>query len=162
MRHGSVALGGILAGAATLLAVVGALGERGIAVVHHCVAGGGSFAWWGTRLAMVRHSDVCPEGTLALGGAPDDVAGVIAAVTVPLLLLHAGLGLGGLGVGRHLGRCFRQVARLVRPVVSARPMLPVLPIRREAPRYEVIGLPPVRSLLLASAQVRRGPPLAVA
>lgn len=162
MRHGSLVLGGILAGATTLLAVVGALGERGIALVHHCVAGGGSFAWWGTRLAMVRHSDVCPEGTLALGGAPDDVAGVIAAVTVPLLVLHAVLGLGGLGVGHHLARCFRQLARLVRPLGSPRAAAPLLAVRREAPQHDVVGLPVVRSLLLASAQVRRGPPLATA
>lgn len=160
MRYGSLALGTVLAGAVALLAGLGALGERGIALVHHCVAGTGSFAWWGTRLAMVRHSETCPEGTLALGGAPDDVAGVIAAVALPVVVLHGLAGLGGLGAWRYLARCFRQLARLVRPRLALRRSRALVAVRREPGWRDAVGLPAVRTLLLACAQVRRGPPLA--
>lgn len=162
MRRGSLVLGGGLAGAMTLLAALGALGERGIALVHHCVAGTGTFAWWGTRLAMVRHSDTCPEGSLALGGAPDDVAGVIAAVALPVVVLHALVGLGGLGAWRYLARCFRQLALLVRPRLAVRPARVLVAVRREPRWRDAVGLPVGRSLLLACAQVRRGPPLGAA
>lgn len=162
MRYGSLVLGAVLAGAVALLAGLGALGERGIALVHHCVAGTGSFAWWGTRLAMVRHSDSCPEGTLALGGAPDDVAGVIAAVALPVVVLHGLAALGGLGAGRYLARCFRQLALLVRPRLPGRPPRGLVAVRREPRWRAAVGLPAVRTLLLASAQGRRGPPLVAA
>lgn len=162
VRHGSLVLGAVVAGAVTLLAGLGALGERGIALVHHCVAGTGSFAWWGTRLAMVRHSDTCPEGTLALGGAPDDVAGVIAAVALPVVVLHGLAGLGALGVWRHLARCFRQLARLVRPTLTLRPARALVAVRPEPRWRDAVGLPVVRTLLLAGAQGRRGPPLVAA
>lgn len=144
--------------------VVTQLEQRGFALLHQCVPDGGALSWLGMHLAVVRTSVECPAGTLALGGQPDGVAAVVAAITLPVLLLHFGGGFAGMGLVAHLrkslARCV-HLGRRLRFAVLTVVGLPVAPdVSPALPRTEVARMP--RRLALALVPVRRGPPLVCA
>lgn len=145
--------------------VVTHLEQRGFALAHQCLPDGGSFAWLGMHLAVVRTSADCPAGTVALGGRPDDVAAVIAAIALPVLVWHLLGGFAGVGLAAYLSRAFARWAGLVRSLWSL--------IRGVAERQVVLiggrqrlisrgGQSVPRHLALALAPVRRGPPVVLA
>lgn len=141
-------------------ALVTALEQRGFALLHQCVPDG-AVSGLGLHLAVVRTSADCPAGTLALGGKPDDVAAVVAAITLPVLLLHIGGGFAGFSVLAHLQRSMVRCARLARVLrFSALTAvgLPVVPDLRQPaiPDRDAAVMPPRIALVLAP--VRRGPP----
>lgn len=137
---------------------VAVLGEAGLSIVSACLPGVGSGAWWATHLAMVRADGACPEGTLLLGGAPVDVAVVVATVAVPALLAHLGLAVvscGLLAAVRTSLRTLRTVvARVLHLPSAARTAAPL----GRAPRVPGAAPPRPRPRLGGHVPVRRGPP----
>ena len=143
------------------LHVVVAASEAGITVLSRCVTGSGPGAWWATHLAMVRVDAACPEGTLALGGAPDDVAVVLASVTLPVLLVQ----LLVLAVAGRLLAVVRTTLRAVRAVLRPRPVRAAVTV--DVPRARVRLVPRAvvhrpRVRVGGPVPVRRGPPLVAA
>ncbi len=141
-------------------AAISLLEHRGFALLHQCVPDAGAFGWMGVHLAVVRTSNECPAGTLALGGEPDGVAAVLAAVTLPVLLLHLGGGFAGLGLfsalRRVMTRC-SQLGRLLRFATLTTASLPVAPKLQPSQLDSHLAALP-RRLALILAPVRRGPP----
>lgn len=145
--------------------VVTHLEQRGFALAHQCLPDGGSFAWLGMHLAVVRTSPDCPAGTVALGGRPDDVAAVIAAIALPVLVSHLLGGFAGVGLAAYLSRAFERCVGLMRALWSLVRGTADRPILLIGERRSVIirrGQPMPRRLALALAPVRRGPPVVLA
>lgn len=145
-------------------AVVTHLEQRGFALAHQCLPDGGSFAWLGMHLAVVRTSPSCPAGTVALGGRPDDVAAVIAAIALPVLVSHLFGGFVGMGLAAYLSRVFARCAGLVRSLwvlVRSAADLPAISFEVRKSVLSRGGRPMPRRLALALAPVRRGPPVAL-
>lgn len=138
------------------------LGEHGVSLVSRCVTTAGAPAWWATHLAMVRVDAACPEGSLALGGAPGDVAVVLATIALPALLVQAVMLVvvgGVLAAVRTSWRCARAVvgATILLPV----PTPGVTPVGRVRP----VPRPFVRRVRVrvgGPVPVRRGPPACAA
>lgn len=156
---------GLILFARVLGALVTSLEQRGFALLHQCVPDGGAASWLGVHLAVVRTSPDCPTGSLALGGQPDGVAAVIAAVTLPVLLLHLGGGFAGFSILAHLQgsmvRCVRLVRRLRFSALVA-VVLPGFPDVQQPAVLERSDAVMPRRIALVLAPVRRGPPAACA
>ena len=144
------------------LHVAVAASEAGITLLSRCVTGAGAAGWWATHLAMVRVDATCPEGTLALGGAPGDVAVVLATVTVPALLAQ----LVSLVVAGGLLAALRTTLRTVRAVVGRRPVArATVPALAPLGRVRLAPRPTARRARVrvgGPVPVRRGPPVPAA
>lgn len=154
--RGGVLLGtaAVMAGAAFVLAVR-TLGW-GQVVLHQCVPGDGPLGVLGLRLALMRTSAACGDGSLAVipGG------GVVASVALSTLLLHAVLIGGGLGLTGLLSRAWRAARSAVLAVCPAL-LLHVRAVRipnRPSPVVEGAPAPSARPELFRG-HPRRGPPL---
>lgn len=138
------------------------LGEAGVSVVSRCVSGTGTTAWWATHLAMIRADATCPEGTLALGGAPADVAVVVATVALPALLAQAVLLVVAGGLVTTLRTTLRSVRVLAGRRLVLRATVPTIVPRgrvRLAPRPHIRR---ARVRVGGPVPVRRGPPVPAA
>ena len=139
-----------------------ALGDAGISVVSRCVNGTGAPAWWATHLAMVRADAACADGTLALGGAPGDVAVVLATIAVPVLLAQMLL----LVVAGGLLAALRTTLRTVHAVVGSRLVHPAtVPVVTPLGRVRLAPRPLLRRARVrvgGPVPVRRGPPVPAA
>ncbi|MGP7960156.1 hypothetical protein ACTVCO_05000 [Sanguibacter sp. A247] len=157
---GVLACGFLLLQACLHLAVT--LGEHGVSIVSRCVTTAGAPVWWATHLAMVRVDAACPEGSLALGGAPADVAVVLATIALPALLAQA---LVLVAVGGVLA-ALRASWHCARAVLGAPMALPVAtPSAPPVARVRTIPRPFVRRVLVrvgGPVPVRRGPPACAA
>ncbi|MDD9206737.1 hypothetical protein PU560_09700 [Georgenia sp. 10Sc9-8] len=127
----------------------------GLAAVHRCVPVSAGWTDLSLRLALVRPDAGCPEGTLALGGRPEQVLTVAVGVTTPALLLHVLPLLGAAG--------FAGVVRAVAANLARR-LLPALPgtgARLPAAYRPVVQRSPLRNRGMHLRQVKlcRGPPL---
>lgn len=152
---GAVALAATVVG--VLAALPGLLVRHGSVVLHQCVPAEGTAGWLGLRLALLRAEPDCPSGTLAVGGEPRQVLGVVVMVALPLLAAHLVAAAVGIGLAARLHRVVRSAAALLAGVVRRLPGLPGLVVRRlrpavaaavaRAPRGEPVLGPP-----------RRGPP----
>lgn len=139
-----------------------ALGEAGISLVSRCVSPTGPSAWWSTHLAMVRADASCADGTLALGGAPGDVAVVLATIALPALVAQTVV----LAVAGGLLAALRATLRTVRVVVGRRLLRPAT-VAAVVPRgrVRVAPRPHVRRARVrvgGPVPVRRGPPVPAA
>lgn len=126
-RHGL-----FLAVAALLPALAAVL--SGTVHVARCVSVPGGIAHVGLNLALLRPAAECPTTGVALGGEGEQVLTAVVLLTVPMLLLHAGVLAGSWGVGAVVRRSLARLARLTpwrrqpdpRPVVvPARPGIAV-------------------------------------
>jgi hypothetical protein len=127
-----------------------------------CVEAPGALGWLGTRLALVHADPSCAAGTLLPGGTPGQVLTVLACVTVPVLLAHAGLGLAALPLVRWVVRRVREAGAVIvqrRYRVLTVPTVPV-------PRRRVIPRPPVLPAVISDPALAvpglRAPPVAAA
>lgn len=154
--RGGVVLGAaaVMAGAAFFLAVR-ALGW-GQVVLHQCVPGDGPLGVLGLRLALLRTSAVCGDGSLAVGPG----GGVVASIALGTLLLHVTLLGGGLGLTGLLARAWRSARSAV---LAALPAL-LLHVRAVLvpgrPSLVVEGVPAsLARPAIFRGHPRRGPPL---
>ncbi len=151
--------------AAAVLAVAVALGAVAVSrtqfALHACLPGEGPIGWLGLRLALLRGSVDCPEGTLALGGSASRSALVVVSVALPTLLVH----LLAAVCGASLSALLARAASGIRAVIGAAwhglpgtPRAPGVRVRR------VIGA--VRAGVLRRAgdlaHPDRGPPVPLA
>ncbi|WP_029290734.1 hypothetical protein [Cellulomonas sp. HZM] len=143
----AVVLTGALAlGSAALTLAAGRL------ALHGCFdAGPGAGA--ALRLALLRRSADCPDGSFAAGG----TVFVLLSVALPVLVAHALLALGGAGLASFAARAARAVHRVVSAALGRRADEPsVLLVGRAAP---VVARPaPARTLAVTHGTYRRGPP----
>lgn len=135
----------------------GALASRTQLALHACLPGEGPVGWLGLRLALLRASVDCPEGTLALGGSTSRSALVVVSVAVPTLLAHVLAAACGLSLSALLARA----ASGVRGVLGA--AWRVLPAEPRATWWRAVGLVPARTVVVLrragdAAHPDRGPP----
>lgn len=150
----------LLAAWLALLGGVVTLAAQAPVLVHRCLPTDGLTGAAGVRLALLRPDVDCPAGTLALGGEPGHVMGLLVLVTVPVVVTHAVTALAAACVLAGAGLLLQAVAALGRVVL---PRLPgparVLVHRPRAVLADVVrrAVRPV----LDVAVPRRGPPLLV-
>jgi len=147
--------------AAAVLALAGGLGGelvgRSQLMLHACLTGGGLLAWLGLRLALVRTSVDCPEGTLVLAGSTARGALVVASIAAPTLLVHLLAAACGVSLSALLTRAASGIRAVLRAVLRVFPDVPRASWERAA---LVVG----RDLARAPTRVRatrypnRGPP----
>ena len=151
--------------AAAVLSIVVGLGavvvSRTQIALHACLPGEGPVGWLGLRLALLRGSIDCPEGTLALGGSASRSALVVFSVTLPTVLVHLLAAVCGAGLSALLARAASGVRGMVGSawrVLPGAPRAPGVRVRR------VIGC--VRAGVLRRAgdmaHPDRGPPVLLA
>lgn len=147
--------------AASALVPLLALGllAQGRVMLHDCFGAAGALGPLGLRLAVLRDAAQCPDGTYGLGPVPAGAV-VLFSVALPVLLLHAVLAAGGVGLwalvlravrgaGAVLGRVLGVVGLRLRPVLlgPVRPTVSVVPVTVPA------------GWLRAAGTSRRGPPV---
>src|SRR5664279_6559879 len=108
--------GVVVLGAALLTGLVVTLAARWLGwaqvVLHECVPGDGPLGVLGVRVAILRSSAQCADGTFAIGpGGPVIASVALGTVLVGLLLVGGGVGLAGLGT--RAARAARAVAMSV-------------------------------------------------
>lgn len=149
-----------LVAAGTLASVVGlgaALAGPAQFALHSCLPGEGPVGWLGLRLALMRSSPDCPEGTLAVGGSAANSALVVFSVAMPTLLVHLLAAVCGVSLSALLARAASGIRRVLR---SAWRVLPEVP---RAPWVAAVGiagreLDAVRRRIGDVAHPDRGPP----
>ncbi|WP_454085633.1 hypothetical protein [Georgenia sp. Marseille-Q6866] len=102
---------GLLMAVAALLPALAAL-LSGTVHVTRCVSVPGGIAHVGLNLALLRPAAECPTTGVALGGESEQVLTAVVLLTVPMLLLHAGVLAGSWGVGAVVRRSLARLARL--------------------------------------------------
>ncbi|MBC7289879.1 MAG: hypothetical protein H5T83_00910 [Actinotalea sp.] len=141
-----------------LVAGVAALVAHAPVLVQRCLAADGLTGTVGVRLALLRPDADCPSGTLALGGEPGQVMGVLVLVAVPVVLAHVLTALAAACVLAGAGVLVRAVGALVGAVVPTLPGVPRLVVDRLRAVVADVAAPVVRAVRDASV-LRRGPPL---
>lgn len=96
---------------AALLPALAAL-LSGTVHVARCVSVPGGIAHVGLNLALLRPAAECPTTGVALGGEGEQVLTAVVLLTVPMLLLHAGVLAGSWGAGAVVRRSLARLARL--------------------------------------------------
>lgn len=148
-----------LAALGVLLAVAAvAVAAEGRVLLHQCLTADGPLGALGVRLAVLRSTVECPEGTLGLGTASQGAV-LLLSVALPVVGAHLLLAAGGLG----LGVVVRRGAAVVRALVASRlvplvavPAPALVPVRRAA-LVPAVG-PPLVGRALDPARPHRGPP----
>ena len=162
-------LGGWTARTATTLAVLlgsipvlGLLASHGRLVLHECLDADGYLAPLGVRLALLGGSADCPDGTVAMTPVARTGVMLVLGLAVPVILGHLLLALGGVGLTAVLARVAATTGLVLRAVLDRAPRAPHAVQAR--PRLVVVGphLPDLLRRALASAHLRRGPPLLTA
>jgi hypothetical protein len=148
-----------------VLALVSGLGAVFVSqtqfALHACLPGEGPVGWLGLRLALLRASVDCPEGTLALGGSTSRSALVVVSVAVPTLLAH----LLAAACGLSLSALAARAASGVREVLGA--AWRVLPAAPRATTWRAARVVTARTVVVLrragdAAHPDRGPPAPVA
>lgn len=153
---------------AALLAPAMILFVRGWLLVDHCLETTGALRAFGVQMALLRPSQNCPDGAMALGGDAHQVLTLAVGVTVPLLIAHAlllGVGTAAaalaarltVGITAVVDTFARVVSRALQALfgATAAPLLPV-------PRSQVVpGARPIIAAVryVTSAWQLRAPPL---
>jgi len=138
-------------------ALIGALAGPAQLLVHTCVPGAGSLGWLGLRLALLRSSVECPNGSLALGGTGAQGALVVISIAVPTLLAHLLALAGGVSLSAVLARAASEARRVLGAVLW---VLPGAPRARRGPAALVAhrDLAEARAAELTGRHGSRGPP----
>lgn len=145
---------------ALVVAVAGIAGAlhlagRGALSVQQCVPGTG-VGRLGLGLALLRVDEVCPRGTLAVGGDQRQVIGVVVVVALPVLAAH--LAGATLGVGL-LARLHGLLRVLVAALGSLGLHLPTGAPLVSAVREQVdVAVEAPTSRVVVGVPQRRGPP----
>lgn len=136
-----------------LAAVIG-----GAVSVTRCVSVPDGLMQVGVHLALLRPAQECPATGVALGGESQQVLAVAVMLTLPMLLLHAGVLLGSWGTVAALRRSLTRLAGLTpwRRVPTAR----TLPLPTRAHAVVVAARAPAQADPLL-VPLLRGPPAAV-
>lgn len=141
---------------AVLVAPVAAALATGAAVIQACVPASGAWSQVAVRLALLHPDALCPEGTLAVGVAPEQALTVVVAVALPAVLGHLALLSGAAGlVGsarRVMAAGVRRFVQILTPAAA-----PVVLDDGVAPLVPAPPARPVRTVL-ARRPLRRGPP----
>ncbi|WP_407344618.1 hypothetical protein [Pengzhenrongella phosphoraccumulans] len=129
--------------------------------LHACLPGEGPVGWLGLRLALLRDSVDCPEGTLALGGSASRSALVVVSVALPTLLVHLVAAVCGASLSALLARAASGIRVVLRAAWRVLPGVPRAPGVRSR---RVIGRVLVGVLRRAgdTAHPDRGPPVLLA
>jgi len=138
-------------------ALVAALAGPAQIVVHTCVPGASSLGWLGLRLALLRSSAECPDGSLALGGSGAQSALVLISIAIPTLLVHLFALAGGVSLSAVLARAAAAARTLLGAVLWVLPGAPRTPC---APATLVArrDLARARAWTLTGRHGNRGPP----
>nr|WP_297426589.1 hypothetical protein [uncultured Actinotalea sp.] len=147
----------VLVAWAALAGGVVALAAHAPVLVHRCLPADGLTGAAGVRLALLRPDADCPSGTLALGGEPGQVMGLLVLVAVPVVVAHVLTMLAAACVVAGAGLLVRAVGRLGRLVRPELPRAPRVPVGRPRAVVPVVVRDAVRTVLDA-AVLRRGPP----
>lgn len=147
---------GLLLVAAALLPAFAAL-LSGTVRVTRCVAVPDGVAQVGLGLALLRPAAECPTTGLALGGEGEQVLAVVVMLTLPMLLLHAGVVAGAWGVGAAVRRSLARLARLTPWRRTPAPRTLVVPARLRT-AVGALTVPAWRTP--AGVPLLRGPPAA--
>lgn len=144
-----------------VLALAVALTGPAQVVLHSCVPGEGRLGWLGLRMALLRTSVDCPDGTLAWGGSGADSAIVVISVAVPTLAVHALAVASGVSVSALLARAAAGIRVVLGAVLRALPAAPRAPWVRAT---LVVGRDQaqVSTRELTGRHLDRGPPAPVA
>jgi len=142
-----------LAVAGLLPALAAVLG--GAVSVTRCVAVPDGLGQVGVHLALLRPAAECPTTGVALGGESQQVLAVAVMLTLPMLVLHAGVLRGGWGIAAAVRRSLGRLAGLTpwRRVPTAR----TLPLPTRARAVIANLLVPAQTVPLR-APLLRGPP----
>jgi hypothetical protein len=143
-----------------LAAGVVTLAAHAPVLVHRCLPSDGLTGSLGVRLALLRPDADCPSGTLALGGEPGQVMGLLVLVAVPVVVAHVLALLATACVVAGAGLLVRAVGRLGRLVRPELPRAPRVPVGRPRAVVPVVARAAVRTVLDAAVP-RRGPPALV-
>ncbi len=149
-------VGVLLAAALTAAAVV--VSAQGHVLLHRCVEAGGSWADVAIRLAVLRDTGGCPDGSFGVGAVPRGAV-VLLSVALPVLAAHVLLAGLGLGLGAVVLRGARVVAALLRAWVRV-PRLRPLPVAGRVRLVVPRPIAPRPALGLLVARPHRAPPLA--
>lgn len=156
---------GLVAVVLALLAGVAALAAHAPVLVHRCLPADGLTGAAGIRLALLRPDADCPSGTLAVGGEPGQVLGLLVLVAVPVVVAHVLTALAAACVLAGAGILLRAVGALASTlagaVVAALPGSPGPVVDRPRAVVATAARLAVRPVLDAAVP-RRGPPLAPA
>lgn len=95
--------------------------------LHSCLPGEGPAGWLGLRLALLRSSVDCPDGTLALGGSTASSALVVASVALPTVLLHVLAAVCGVRLSALVARAASGLRRIFRAAWRVLPGSPRAP-----------------------------------
>ena len=138
-------------------ALIGALAGPAQLVVHTCVPGTSSLGWLGLRLALLRSSVDCPNGSLALGGSVAQSALVVISIAIPTLLAHLLALAGGVSLSAVLARAASAARRVLGAALW---VLPAAPRARCTPAALVAhrDLAVARAWELTGRHGNRGPP----
>lgn len=148
----------VLAAWLVLVAGVTALAAHAPVLVHRCLPADGLTGGLGLRLALLRPDADCPAGTLAVGGEPGQVMGLLVLVAVPVVVAHVLSVLAAACVVAGAGLLVRAVTRLAGAVVPTLPGVPRSVVDR--PRALVAAVVRVAFRPVLDAAVpRRGPPV---
>jgi hypothetical protein len=147
------------AGSAVAAGVLLEVTARGLGwgqvVLHECVPGDGPLGVLGLRVALLRASAVCPDGTFAVGPG----RGVVASVALGTLLLFLALLGGGMGLTGALSRAAHSARAMLSAMLPVRPADPSRATPPARLRSVVGAAQQVASqMLLGPAHPRRGPP----
>lgn len=143
--------------AVAVVALVGVLAARAQLVLHACLPGEGPLGWLGLRLALLRTSVDCPEGSLALGGSTARSALVVVSIALPTLLVHLLAATCGVSLSALLARAASGIREVLGAGLRVLPGAPRAPWVRAA---LVVGrdLAMVPTRVLATRHPDRGPP----
>lgn len=145
---------GLLTAVAVLLPAVAAV-FSGTLQVTRCVSVPGGVAQVGINLALLRPAAECPTTGLALGGESEQVLAVVILLTLPMLLLHAGVLAGSWGAVAVVRRSLARLAQLTpwRRLPTAGTLQ--VPAHRPA-AVGILSVPAVRTP--GATPLLRGPP----
>ncbi|EYR62114.1 hypothetical protein N866_11655 [Actinotalea ferrariae CF5-4] len=141
-----------------LLAGVTALGAHAPVLVHRCLPADGLTGGLGIRLALLRPDADCPSGTLAVGGEPGQVMGLLVLVAVPVVVAHLLSLLAAAAVVAGAGVLVRAVGAVLGAVLPTLPGRPRAVVDRPHAVVATVVREVVRPVLDAAA-LRRGPPV---
>lgn len=142
--------------AALLPALAAVLG--GAVQVTRCVVVPGGIAQVGVHLALLRPAEACPTTGVALGGDSEQMLAVVVMLTLPMLVLHAGVLAGGWGAASAVRRSLARLSRLVPLGAVTAPR----PLAVPTSRGDVVGrVPGPVSRVPGTVPLLRGPPAAL-
>lgn len=145
---------GLFLAVAALLPALAAL-LSGTVHVARCVSVPGGIAHVGLNLALLRPAAECPTTGVALGGESERVLTAVVLLTVPMLLLHAGVLAGTWGVGTVVRRTLDRLARLT-PWRRQPAPRPVVVPTRPGTAVGILTVPSWRTPV--AVPLLRGPP----